>query len=205
MPRYAIVEAPSALGHVPEHLGVERAPEVLLAAGLADGLAARRAGRVEAVGYRADRDAGTHVMNPQAIRDYSPLLADAVSAVLGEGEFPVVLGGDCSARCWRCVVAAVTGCCTSTATPTSTSRRSIRSTARRRRATSRSRPATALTSSPTSKAGGRWYGLGMWWCSPAVTLLTGNAGVASRCRQACWSSTVTRSAGPAPVGPPTRR
>ena len=96
MPRYAIVEAPSALGHVPEHLGVERAPEVLLEAVLADGLAARRAGRVEAAGYSADRDSGTQVMNPQAIRDYSPLLADAVTAVLDEGEFPVVLGGDCS-------------------------------------------------------------------------------------------------------------
>ena len=35
-------------------------------------------------------------MNPQAIRDYSPRLADAVAAVLDEGEFPVVLGGDCS-------------------------------------------------------------------------------------------------------------
>ncbi len=35
-------------------------------------------------------------MNPQAISDYSPLLADAVAAVLDEGEFPVVLGGDCS-------------------------------------------------------------------------------------------------------------
>jgi hypothetical protein len=34
MPRYAILEAPSALGHVPEHLGVERAPAVLLEAGL---------------------------------------------------------------------------------------------------------------------------------------------------------------------------
>jgi len=90
------VEAPSALGHVPEHRGVERAPEVLLGAGLADGLAARRAGRVEAVGYSAERDCGTQVMNPQAIADYSPLLADAVTAVLGEGEFPVVLGGDCS-------------------------------------------------------------------------------------------------------------
>ena len=96
MPRYAIVEAPSALGHVPEHLGVERAPEALLAAGLADGLAARRAGRVEAAGYSADRDPGTQVMNPQAIREYSPLLADAVTAVLGDGEFPVVIGGDCS-------------------------------------------------------------------------------------------------------------
>ena len=38
MPRHAIVEAPSALGHVPEHLGVERAPAVLLGAGLADSL-----------------------------------------------------------------------------------------------------------------------------------------------------------------------
>jgi arginase len=96
MPRYAIVEAPSALGHVPEHRGVERAPGVLLGAGLADGLAARRAGRVEAAGYSARRDSETQIMNPQAIRDYSTLLADAVAAVLGEGEFPVVLGGDCS-------------------------------------------------------------------------------------------------------------
>jgi arginase len=96
MPRYAIVEAPSALGHIPEHLGVERAPEVLLGAGLADGLAARRAGRVEAVGYSAERDRQTKVMNPRAISDYSPSLADAVAAVLDEGEFPVVLGGDCS-------------------------------------------------------------------------------------------------------------
>src|SRR5665647_599826 len=43
MPRYAIVEAPSALRHIPEHLGVERAPEVLLGAGLADGPAGRQA------------------------------------------------------------------------------------------------------------------------------------------------------------------
>jgi arginase len=96
MPRYAIVEAPSALGHVPEHVGVERAPEVLLGAGLADGLAARRAGRVEAPGYSAERDPLTKVMNPLAISSYSPMLADAVTAVLDEGEFPVVLGGDCS-------------------------------------------------------------------------------------------------------------
>jgi arginase len=96
MPRYAIVEAPSALGHVPEHRGVERAPAVLLGAGLAGGLAARRAGRVEAAGYSAERDPGTGVMNPQAISDYSVLLADAVAGVLDAAEFPVVLGGDCS-------------------------------------------------------------------------------------------------------------
>src|SRR5260370_20458534 len=94
MPRYAIVEAPSALGHVPEHVGVERAPRVLLGAGLADGLAARWAGRVEAAGYRAERDPATKVMNPQALSDYSPLLADAVAAGDRDGEVAVVLGRD---------------------------------------------------------------------------------------------------------------
>lgn len=96
MPRYAIVEAPSALGHVPEHLGVERAPEVLLRAGLADGLAARRAGCVPAEGYSPVRDSETKIMNPRQLSDYSGRLADAVAAVLDAGEFPVVLGGDCS-------------------------------------------------------------------------------------------------------------
>lgn len=96
MPRYAILEAPSALGHVPEHLGVERAPEALLAAGLADGLAARRAGRVAAEGYSPIRDPRTEILNPRALANYSSVLADAVGALLDEGEFPVVLGGDCS-------------------------------------------------------------------------------------------------------------
>jgi arginase len=96
MPRYAIVEAPSALGHVPEHLGVERAPGVLLRAGLADGLAARRAGCVAAEGYSPVRDPQTKIMNPQALRGYSSLLADALAGVLDAEEFPVVLGGDCS-------------------------------------------------------------------------------------------------------------
>ena len=96
MPNYAILEAPSALGHVPEHRGVERAPDVLLGAGLADGLAARRAGRVAAEGYSPLRDPGTKILNPQALAGYSSVLADALAALLDEGEFPVVLGGDCS-------------------------------------------------------------------------------------------------------------
>jgi arginase len=96
VPKYAIIEAPSALGHVPEHLGVERAPGVLLDSGLADGLEARRAGRVDAEGYRAERDPQTMIMNPQALSSYSGVLADAVAEVLDAGEFPVVLGGDCS-------------------------------------------------------------------------------------------------------------
>jgi arginase len=96
MPKYAILEAPSALGHVLEHLGVERAPDALLAAGLADGLAARRAGRVAAEGYSPVRDPRTKILNPRALADYSSVLAGAVAAIADRGEFPVVLGGDCS-------------------------------------------------------------------------------------------------------------
>ena len=70
MHKYAILEAPSALGHVPEHLGVERAPAVLLEAGLADGLNARRAGCLAASGYSSALDPQTKVMNPQPLRDY---------------------------------------------------------------------------------------------------------------------------------------
>jgi arginase len=35
-------------------------------------------------------------MNPQPLHDYSRLLADQVEAIVDNGEFPVVLGGDCS-------------------------------------------------------------------------------------------------------------
>jgi arginase family protein len=94
--RYAIVEAASALGHVPEHRGVERAPGVLLGFGLADGLEARRAGRVAAEGYSPVRDPETGITKPRALRSYSSVLADAVTEVLDAGEFPIVLGGDCS-------------------------------------------------------------------------------------------------------------
>jgi arginase len=96
MRKYAILEAPSALGHIPEHLGVERAPGALLAAGLADGLNARHAGRVEAEGYSPLRDPATKMMNPEALRQYSLALADAVGAIVSTGVFVVVLGGDCS-------------------------------------------------------------------------------------------------------------
>ena len=55
-----------------------------------------RLGRIPAAGYSAVRDPATKIMNPQALNDYSRLLADAVAGVLDRAEFPVVLGGDCS-------------------------------------------------------------------------------------------------------------
>jgi arginase len=94
--KHAVIEAPSALGHVPSHLGVARMPDALQAAGLAERLAARRAARVAPPAYSPDRDPDTLVMNPTALREYSILLADAVEGVLDAQEFPVVLGGDCS-------------------------------------------------------------------------------------------------------------
>lgn len=93
-PRYAIVQAPSVLGLFPG--GVETLPQALLGAGLADGLDARAAGRVEPPGYDPVRDPATGLRNPQGIADYSRSLADALGDVLDRGEFPVVLGGDCS-------------------------------------------------------------------------------------------------------------
>jgi arginase len=63
---------------------------------LAERLNARVAGRVEPPDYDPERDPETRMLNPRAIRDYSVKLADAVGTILNDGNFPVVLGGDCS-------------------------------------------------------------------------------------------------------------
>lgn len=94
MPRYAIVEAPSVLGLKPT--GVDGLPARLLELGLAERIGARRAGRVDAPPYRPERDAETGTLNAQTIAAWTPRLADAVEGVLDAGEFPLVLGGDCS-------------------------------------------------------------------------------------------------------------
>jgi arginase len=91
---FAIVEAPSVLGLFPK--GVETLPDALLGAGLAERLGARRAGRIEPPPYDPDRDPETLLLNPHGIADYAIALADAVGPILDRGEFPVVLGGDCS-------------------------------------------------------------------------------------------------------------
>lgn len=95
MNRYAIIEAPSILGLKPT--GVDRLPAVLLQHGLADELHARRAGQVvPTAAYDSERDRETLTLNARGIAEYSVLLADAVAEVVGRGEFPILLGGDCS-------------------------------------------------------------------------------------------------------------
>lgn len=92
--QYAIIEAPSNLGLRPT--GVERLPEALLRHGLAERLHARQAVRLETPAYSDVPDPETLTLNAHAIAQWSPMLADAVETVLDRGEFPVVLGGDCS-------------------------------------------------------------------------------------------------------------
>jgi arginase len=91
---YAILEAPSSLGLVSD--GVEALPDRLLELGLADRIDARRAGRLDVPPKNPKPDPETLTLNAQAIAAWSPRLADAVEAVLDRGEFPVVLGGDCT-------------------------------------------------------------------------------------------------------------
>jgi arginase len=91
---FAIIAAPSALGLFPA--GVETLPDALLAAGLAARLATQRVRRVEPPPYDPARDPETLLLNPHAIAEYSVALADVVGAAIDTGEFPVVLGGDCS-------------------------------------------------------------------------------------------------------------
>ena len=95
MPRCAVIEAPSILGLRPT--GVETLPEALVRARLIDRLRARHAGRVAPQHhYDFQRDPTTLTLNPAGIVVYSRVLADAVGDAVDGGEFPVVLGGDCS-------------------------------------------------------------------------------------------------------------
>ncbi|MCA1363619.1 arginase family protein [Bradyrhizobium sp. IC3069] len=91
---YAIIEAPSTLGLATD--GVERLPEQLLKLRLAERIGARRAGRLVVPSKDPVPDPETGILNAGAIAAWSPQLADAVEAVLVAGEFPLVLGGDCT-------------------------------------------------------------------------------------------------------------
>jgi arginase len=91
---YAVIAAPSILGLKPS--GVETLPEALLGYGLAERLRARLAARLDVPAYSAERDPQTQTLNAQAIAAWSPSLADAAEEVLAAGDFPLILGGDCS-------------------------------------------------------------------------------------------------------------
>lgn len=94
MPQFVVVDAPSILGLSPT--GVETLPEALKNAGLIQGLRAKYAGRVDVLPYNSTRDKTTRLLNPHSIKAFSLRLAEKVANVRRKGQFPVVLGGDCS-------------------------------------------------------------------------------------------------------------
>jgi len=91
---YAVLQAPSTLGL--ESDGVDELAERLIELGLARDIGARIAARLSVPPKQSAPDPETGVLNAQAIAAWSPRLADAVGAVFDAGEFPVVLGGDCT-------------------------------------------------------------------------------------------------------------
>jgi arginase len=94
VPTYTIVQAPSHLGlRAP---GVERLPEALLAAGLAERLGARPGPRLAAPPFDPRIDPATGLLNPHGLRDHAVALADALGVALDSGTVPIVLGGDCT-------------------------------------------------------------------------------------------------------------
>jgi arginase len=96
----AVLDAPSNLGLKPpspgKEPGVKNMPAVLRAHGIIQRLRAEDAGSVVPPAYAGAIDPAIKVRNTAGIRDYSLQLANRIEELLGEGKFPLVLGGDCS-------------------------------------------------------------------------------------------------------------
>ena len=96
----SVISAPISLGLRPGSRGSEpgswRAPEVLLAAGLAEMMAARATHALQRPAYDFHERRGTRIRNGDTLRAFMLQLGDRVQAELRAGRFPVVLGGDCS-------------------------------------------------------------------------------------------------------------
>jgi len=95
-----IVTAPSSLGLRPNEKGKEpgtwRAPEVLLAAGLAEAVSARNRVELARQPYDFTEQRGTRIRNGNTLRAFLLELSTAVQAEFAADRFPLVLGGDCS-------------------------------------------------------------------------------------------------------------
>jgi arginase len=101
MRRIAVLDAPSNLGLRPPTAtsvpGCAKAPGALRDHGLLARLVARDAGCLTPSRYDPGQwRPGDGVMHAAAIAGYSRRLAERIAAMLDAGEFPVVLGGDCS-------------------------------------------------------------------------------------------------------------
>lgn len=101
MRRIAVVDAPSNLGLRPPTAtsvpGCAKAPGALRDSGLLARLGARDAGCITPPRYDpAGWQPGDGVAQADEIAIFVRRLADRIGAILASGDFPVVLGGDCS-------------------------------------------------------------------------------------------------------------
>jgi arginase len=101
MGRIAVLDAPSNLGLRPPTTssvpGCAKAPGALRDQGLVARLGARDAGCLTPPRFDpGDWRPGDGVSQAADIARYSMRLADRISVILSAGEFPVILGGDCS-------------------------------------------------------------------------------------------------------------
>ena len=96
----AVVDAPSNLGLRPPGKGkvpgVYRLASSLRSRGIASRLGALDGGGVTPPPYTPNLDPETTVLNGKAVGGFAVELAEKIGAVLEEGSFPLVLGGDCS-------------------------------------------------------------------------------------------------------------
>jgi arginase len=95
-----VVDAPTNVGLSPpgpgREPGVRGLASALRANGIVSRLGATDGGAVASPPYRPEIDSSTGVRNGAALRSFSLDLAERVRAVVQEGKFPFVLGGDCS-------------------------------------------------------------------------------------------------------------
>ncbi|WP_438361910.1 arginase family protein [Micromonospora sicca] len=101
MRRIAVLDAPTNLGLRPPTAtsvpGCAKAPGALRDHGLLARLRARDAGCLTSPRYDpGDWRPGDGVCHASEISGYSVALADRIGAIIDRGEFPLVLGGDCS-------------------------------------------------------------------------------------------------------------
>lgn len=95
MPRpYQLIEAPSILGLWPS--GVELLPYALQRSGLLPEAQPAQLVPALVTEFSGQRTSRREVLNTSQLAKYTRQLAAAVGAVRGAGQFPVVLGGDCS-------------------------------------------------------------------------------------------------------------
>jgi arginase len=96
----SVISAPISLGLRPGAKGQEpgtwRAPEMLLAAGLADVVSVRREIALPRPAYDFHERPGTRIRNGDTLRAFMLELGSHVRDELAAGRFPLVLGGDCS-------------------------------------------------------------------------------------------------------------